>query len=154
MENIIYSKGVIKVTSVSPELRESLKRLIVSSKTERNLSSQNLDKIIDDPELFYGIGFFNELPCGYWQAEQEGYSDLDSRYTYVDQEFRRKGVGRALKLHQIQSAQSIGVNLLRGRIDVNNLPSIKMHESLGIMGEIHGGWWRYRINLGSFKHLN
>jgi L-amino acid N-acyltransferase YncA len=50
---------------------------------------------------------------------------------YVDEKFRRRGVGRALLGEAIARASSLKINAMVGLIFVHNEPSLKLFERLG-----------------------
>jgi len=50
---------------------------------------------------------------------------------YVDQEFRRRGVARALLQEMISRATSLGINAMVGLIFAHNEPSLRLFEQFG-----------------------
>ncbi len=50
---------------------------------------------------------------------------------YVDQKFRRRGVGRTLLEEVISRAASLGINAMVGLIFAHNEPSLRLFEQLG-----------------------
>ena len=50
---------------------------------------------------------------------------------YVDERFRRRGIGRALLRQAIERAGSLDINAIVGLIFAHNEPSLRLFESLG-----------------------
>jgi phosphinothricin acetyltransferase len=59
------------------------------------------------------------------------YRDTTEVSVYVDQKFRRRGVGRALLAEAIARAPSLGINAMVGLIFAHNQPSLRLFEQLG-----------------------
>lgn len=110
------------------------------------LTEEGLAEYTCGEDRLFGMAVRDGVGYGYWYADVEG-SELESGYTYVSPEFRNMSIGRTLKLHQIATAHVRGFHWLRGRVEVDNLASIRMHQSLGIEGQFLGKWWHYLINV-------
>src|SRR6266516_3056195 len=83
----------------------------------------------------------------FWVAESEGrvigwldfkkflprcaYRGTAEISVYVDQEFRRRGVGQRWLEHALARAPSLGITALVGLIFAHNAPSLKLFERLG-----------------------
>jgi L-amino acid N-acyltransferase YncA len=59
------------------------------------------------------------------------YRDTAEVSVYVDERFRRRGVGRALLAEAISRAPSLGINAMVGLIFAHNQPSLRLFEQLG-----------------------
>ena len=59
------------------------------------------------------------------------YRDTAEVSVYVDEKFRRRGVGRALLAEAISRAPSLGINAMVGLIFAHNEPSLRLFEELG-----------------------
>lgn len=59
------------------------------------------------------------------------YRDTAEVSVYVDEKFRRRGVGRALLAEAISRAPSLGLNAMLGLIFAHNEPSLRLFEELG-----------------------
>jgi L-amino acid N-acyltransferase YncA len=59
------------------------------------------------------------------------YRDTAEVSVYVDEKFRRQGVGRALLAEAIARAQALGINAMVGLIFAHNKPSLRLFEQLG-----------------------
>jgi L-amino acid N-acyltransferase YncA len=59
------------------------------------------------------------------------YRDTAEVSVYVDEKFRRRGVGRALLAEAINRAPALGINAMVGLIFAHNKPSLRLFEQLG-----------------------
>jgi L-amino acid N-acyltransferase YncA len=59
------------------------------------------------------------------------YRDTAEVSVYVDEKFRRRGVGRALLAEAIARARSLRINAMVGLIFAHNQPSLRLFEQLG-----------------------
>ena len=59
------------------------------------------------------------------------YRDTAEVSVYVDEKFRRRGIGRALLAEAIARAPSLGINAMVGLIFAHNEPSLRLFEQLG-----------------------
>ena len=59
------------------------------------------------------------------------YRDTAEVSVYVDERFRRRGIGRALLAEAISRASSLGINAMVGLIFAHNQPSLRLFEQLG-----------------------
>lgn len=62
---------------------------------------------------------------------RSAYRDTAEVSVYVDQKFRRRGVGRALLAEAIARARELGINAMIGLIFTHNAPSLRLFEQLG-----------------------
>jgi L-amino acid N-acyltransferase YncA len=94
----------------------------------------------DDRLLGYGtFGHFRHLAAYKYTIEHS---------VFVAAAARRRGIGRQLLLRLIELARAGDFHVMIGAIDSSNLPSIRMHESLGFelcgtmreVGYKHGRW--------------
>lgn len=81
---------------------------------------------------FASYGAFRSFPAYYYTVEHS---------VYVDQRFRRQGVGRRLLLELIQVAEQNDFHAMVGAIDAANHPSIALHrefgfESVGLLPQV------------------
>ena len=59
------------------------------------------------------------------------YRDTAEVSVYVDEKFRRRGVGRALLAEAISRAPSLGIRAMVGLIFAHNAPSLRLFKELG-----------------------
>jgi phosphinothricin acetyltransferase len=59
------------------------------------------------------------------------YRDTAEVSVYVDEKFRRRGVGRALLAEAISRTPELGINAMVGLIFAHNAPSLRLFERLG-----------------------
>lgn len=59
------------------------------------------------------------------------YRDTAEVSVYVDERFRRRGVGRALLAEAINRAPALGLNAMVGLIFAHNKPSLRLFEQVG-----------------------
>jgi L-amino acid N-acyltransferase YncA len=59
------------------------------------------------------------------------YRDMAEVSVYVDEKFRRRGVGRTLLAEAIARAPSLGISAMVGLIFAHNEPSLRLFEELG-----------------------
>jgi phosphinothricin acetyltransferase len=62
---------------------------------------------------------------------RRAYRDTAEVSVYVDEKFRRRGVGRALLAEAISRAPSLGIDAMVGLIFAHNEPSLRLFEELG-----------------------
>jgi L-amino acid N-acyltransferase YncA len=62
---------------------------------------------------------------------RDAYRDTAEVSLYVDEKFRRRGVGRALLAQATSRAPSLGINAMVGLIFAHNQPSLRLFEQLG-----------------------
>jgi phosphinothricin acetyltransferase len=73
-----------------------------------------------------------------WRTRQ-AYARTAEVGVYVEQEYHRRGVGRALYAALIEACRGAGFHTLVGGIALPNEASVKLHESLGF---VHAGTFR------------
>ena len=67
---------------------------------------------------------------GDWRAF-DGYRHTVEHSVYVDKDCRGAGIGRLLMLALIERARAAGMHVMIAGIEAENVPSIRLHESLG-----------------------
>ena len=67
---------------------------------------------------------------GDWRAF-DGYRHTVEHSVYVDKDCRGAGIGRLLMLALIERARTAGMHVMIAGIEAENIPSIRLHESLG-----------------------
>jgi L-amino acid N-acyltransferase YncA len=63
--------------------------------------------------------------------QRGAYRDTAEVSVYVDERFRRRGVGRALLAEAINRAPALGINAMVGLIFAHNKPSLRLFEQVG-----------------------
>ena len=80
---------------------------------------------VDDDDAVLGYASFGD-----WRAF-DGYRHTVEHSVYVRGDRRGHGIGRALLVALIERARGIGKHVMVAGIEAGNLPSIRLHESLG-----------------------
>jgi len=93
----VFSKnyGDIFVTSVSDTLRPGLRGLLRERAREGGSSFNEdwVNYVLDNDEMHFGMAFCRDVGAGYWMAEKEYGSTLESRYLFVHPDFRGNRIG-------------------------------------------------------------
>lgn len=85
-----------------------------------------------------------------------GYADVAATSTYIDENYRGRGLGKQMRAHLIKTASSLGLRLLVSRALERNVRSIKsanavgfrpvavLHEAARIRGEWYNDVWLWK----------
>jgi phosphinothricin acetyltransferase len=84
-------------------------------------------------------GVFGGYAKAYTWRTREAYAKTAEVGLYVEREFQRRGVGRALYAALIEACRGAGFHTIVGGIALPNEASIRLHEALGF---VHVGTFR------------
>ncbi|HWQ93412.1 MAG TPA: GNAT family N-acetyltransferase [Clostridia bacterium] len=120
----IFNEAILHTTALydyKPRTLETMHRWF-ALKSSGNYPVIGIENESGELMGFGSYGSFRAFPAYKYTVEHS---------VYVDQRFRRQGVGRRLLQEIINGAQTQQYHVLVGAIDASNLPSIRLHEAFG-----------------------
>lgn len=120
----IYNDAVLHTTAIWNEtLVDAANR--AAWLADRRKAGYPVLVAVDEAGAVLGYAAFGD-----WRA-WDGYRHTVEHSVYVRAGARRGGVGRALMAALIERARGLGKHVMVAGIEAGNLPSIRLHESLG-----------------------